>query len=252
MKQQISKIRFLEDSLIANDEILIIGDTHIGYEEYLYGRYVFPRVQLKEMIEKLDRIFRLLEKDNIKIKKVVILGDLKHEFGEISDSEWRETLQFLDYLIAKVSVNNKEGNKIILIKGNHDNILGPIANKREIKIKDYYKTKEICFIHGDKLSKGCEDSKILIVGHLHPSISLDDEYKTEKYKCFLKGKWKRKQVYFVPSFIPLSFGYDLKNLKEDKKGFSIVDNKKLKGFEIVVYNNKEDKKYNFGKLGNLI
>jgi len=185
------KIRFLEDSLLVDEKILVITDLHIGYEESVMGKSLFIRTQLKEIIEKLDRIFRYLDDKKLKIKEVIILGDLKHEFGTISDSEWRETLRFLDYLLRKTD-------NIKLIRGNHDTILGPVANKRGIEILDYYKIgmknnkkqKNICFLHGDKIHGDCLESDILIIGHLHPAITLYDEYKNEKFKCFLKGKWK--------------------------------------------------------------
>jgi len=248
MKLKQPEIRFLDECLLVDNNILVISDLHLGYEEHIFEKALVPRVQLKEIVKRLDKVFKLLDKDKIKIKKIIILGDLKHEFGGISDSEWRDTLEFLDYLIKKCK-------DIILIKGNHDNILGPIARKKEIKLKNYYKTRGICFMHGDVDWKGCKDEKILIIGHLHPAISLKDEYKKEKFKCFLKGKWKRKLVYIVPSLSPISFGYDLSGIKvmhNDGRGFVIVNNNYLKNFEVIIYNNKENKIHNFGKLKGLI
>lgn len=245
MKEKNKNIRFLDNSLLINNEILVFTDFHIGYEEHLFGKYVPIRAQFDEIIKNLDQIFILLEKENVKIKEIIILGDLKHEFGEISDSEWRETLSLLDYFL-------KKSKKIILIKGNHDNILGPIARKREVELRDYYKVGNICFLHGDKIHSECEDSDILIMGHLHPAVTIYDSYKKEKFKCFLKGKWKDKEVVIIPSFVPLVFGYDLKDLDNLEKGFSFIDNKTLKNFEVIIYNNKENKEYNFGKLKKLI
>lgn len=246
------RIRFLENSLLIDESILVFSDFHIGYEEYLLKENLLARTQLEETIRKLDGIFKLLDKGGIKIEKIVILGDLKHEFGEISDSEWRDTLKLLDYLGGRTK-------KIILIKGNHDNILGPITKKRNIEIKDYYKIKKICFLHGDKVIKSCiNNSEIMIVGHLHPAITLYDEYKKEKYKCFLNGRWKGEDVYILPSFVPLSLGYDIRNLElinEDivkDKNFLFIDNKEFRKFEIIIYNEKENKVYKFGKLRKLI
>jgi len=240
-----NKIEFLEDCLLINEEILVFSDFHIGYEEYLYGKYIPVRVQLEEILKKLNRIFLLLNKKNIKLKGIIVLGDLKHEFGEISESEWRETLELLDYLLKKCS-------KIILIKGNHDNILGPIAKKRGVEIKENYIIDKIGFLHGDKWHKECDQCNILVLGHLHPAITLYDKYKKEKYKCFLFGKWKKKEVYVLPSSVPMVFGYDLNNLTEEKKDFFIINNEGLMGFKVIVYNEKENKSYDFGKLKKLI
>lgn len=249
------KIKFLNDCLLINNKILVIGDIHIGYEEYISEKNALPMVQYKEIIEKLDDIFNFLKKEEIKIKKIILLGDLKHEFGEISASEWRETLKLLDYFEGKISKKRGKKNSVVLIKGNHDNILGPIAKKRNVELKKYYKTLGICFLHGNKEYNGYDKNvNILIIGHLHPSITLFDNYKKEKYKCFLKGIWKRKLVYILPSFSPISLGYELEDLnnKRNRNGFLIINEKKLKDFEVIIYNNKEKKEYNFGKLNKLI
>ena len=74
----------------------------------------------------------------------------------------------MDYLDNKLSKDNGRKNQIILIKGNHDNILGPIAKKRNVKLKKYYKILGICFLHGNKEYRGY-DEKTDIFGH--PRIS---------------------------------------------------------------------------------
>jgi hypothetical protein len=243
------KIRFLENSLLVNNEMLVFGDFHIGYEEYVYGKSVYPRFQLKEIRKKLENIFDVLKKEEIIIKKIIILGDLKHEFGEISDTEWKDTLSLLDFLKEKAGVSEEN---IILIKGNHDTILNPILEKRNIKLKDYYIEGNICFVHGDKPIKECKECQMLVIGHLHPAIVLKDKYKKEKFKCFLKGKWKRKIVYILPSFSPMSLGYDMDNLSLSDKEFLMFDEKYLKDFEVIIYSTEDNKEYNFGKLRNLI
>jgi len=249
------KIEYLHDALLVDNSILVLGDLHIGYEEHIAEQGMFPRIQFKEIIEKLNGIFWNLSMKGVKIKQVVILGDLKHEFGGISDVEWSETLKFLDYIDKKVPKDSKIKNKIVLVRGNHDTILGPIAKKRDIEVVNYYKHKDICFIHGNKLHGKCfEGSKILILGHLHPAITLSDDYKKEKYKCFLQGKWKSKKIYILPSFSPIGFGYELNSIDESKHdgNFLIINYKLLKNFEVIIYNNKENKEYNFGKLKKLI
>jgi len=241
------KIEILRDCLLINNKILVISDLHIGYEEVLAGKGIFPRHQLKNMINKLDDIFWSLNLKDIKIKQIIICGDLKHEFGKITNAEWKETIKLLDYL-------SKKCKEIILIKGNHDNILGPIANKKNIHLKEYYNIDKVCFINGNKLYKNClNDCEVVVMGHLHPAIKLSDAYKQEKYKCFLNGKWMKKQVYVIPSFNELTFGYDLTQMPDkDCKGFIIIPKKILKKFNIIIYDNKNKKEYGFGKLKGLI
>jgi len=277
-------IQLLHDCILV-ENILVIGDLHIGYDEYSHGKVVFPGSQLKEIINKLEEIFQFLNKNNKKVKKIILLGDVKHDFGAITDIEWRETLQFFDYLKNKIG----EKGKIIIIKGNHDNILKPIVKKRNILLRDYYcieiKGRKMCFMHGNKLFKQCLNvqtnkrttkqlklneqmnrqtastnkqidkqryQQIIFLGHLHPAITLSDKYKSEKYKCFLHGNLKGKEVYVLPSFSSLSFGYELLDLETGKEKFFIIPPRDLRKFDVVIYNNKEKKEYNFGRLNKLI
>lgn len=263
------EIKFLHDCLLIKD-ILVIGDIHIGYEEKFHGKAIFPRMQLEEIKEKLNQAFNYLKNNGVKIKKIILLGDVKHDFGEPTNVEWRETLEFFEFLKSK-SFPNKKTNNIIVIKGNHDNILMPILKKVGFILRDFYKikfnegkkVKKICFLHGNKLFKQCLNSDYLVFGHLHPAITLYDKYKNEKYKCFLRGKWKingkNKEVYILPSFSSVSFGYDLNDIDNFSKGYSVdkskffvIPNKDLKNLKVIIYNNKEKKEYNFGVLKELI
>ena len=241
-------MKFLHDCILIKD-ILVIGDLHIGYDER-FGRSI-GQVQLENILEKLEGIFKQIKELGIKVKRVVLLGDVKHVFSGITDIEWRETLSLLDYIKVKSG-----GAKIIIIKGNHDNVLEPIVKKRNIDLKDYYfvsiEGKKYCFLHGDKMFEQCLDADWLLFGHWHPSITLSDNYKRERFKCFLKGKWKRKNVIIFPSFSDIKYGSDLNNLKDENDKFSFIKYKDIIKFEVIIYNNDEKKEYNFGKLNKLI
>lgn len=218
---------------------LIISDIHIGYEEALNMQGILiPRLQFGEIIQSLDAIF--FELKDKKVDKIIINGDLKHEFGKITDTEWRYTLRLLDYF-------SKKCNKIILLKGNHDTILGPIAKKRNVKIKEHEIIKNTLIIHGDKINQKTEELlkkrkiKTIIIGHEHPAVSLKQGPRTEKYKCFLKGKWKKYNLIVMPSFTPVVEGSDI--LKE--KLLSPFLQQNLGNFEVFIVG---DKVYEFGKL----
>ena len=213
---------------LKKEKILVISDLHIGLEEaYNKQGILIPRFQFPEIIKHLDLIF-----SKVKPKTTVINGDLKHEFGTISQQEWKYTLKLLDYLIEKKQ-------KIILIRGNHDAILGPIADKREIKITDFYNpNKEITITHGHKILKNL--NKTIIIGNEHPAISFR-ERKYEKYKCFLSGKWKNHNLIVIPSFNFVTEGTDITK----EKTISPYLKQDLKNFEFYIV---EDKIYKFGKL----
>ena len=132
--------------VLKKENILIIADSHIGYEEALNKQGILiPRLQFKETMKRLENIIGTRT-----FSKIIINGDIKHEFGVISDQEWRHTLRLLDYL-------KKHCDEVILIKGNHDTILGPIARKRDVTVKEYESIGKTLIIHGDNLDKNVEN-----------------------------------------------------------------------------------------------
>ncbi|MEK6834930.1 MAG: metallophosphoesterase [Nanoarchaeota archaeon] len=181
---------------LKNYKTLIISDLHLGIEESLNKQGILmPRFQFQDLISKLKLIFEKLD-----VKRIILNGDIKHEFGEISHQEWQNILKLFDFLKDK---------EIIIIKGNHDPILKPISDKRNIKLVESYNLDDIAVMHGDKILVNL--GKILIIGHEHPAISLKKGIRREKYSCFLKGKWKNKTLIVMPSFNLLTHGANVLN-----------------------------------------
>ena len=76
------------------EKALVINDLHLGYEEALHRKGIMvPRFQLEQIIDKLKIILQ-----KTKPTKVIINGDLKHEFGKVLRQEWKEVLNFLDFV----------------------------------------------------------------------------------------------------------------------------------------------------------
>jgi uncharacterized protein len=221
---------------IKKEKALILGDLHIGYEEALAKQgFLVPRTIFIEMKKEIEELLGL------RPKIIVINGDLKHEFGEISIQEWKEALEIID-MMPKTS-------KIILIKGNHDKILEPIARKRDVEIKDFLVLGDIAILHGNKvpLEKEIYDKKIktIIIGHEHPAISIQDNIKKEKFKCFLKGKWHGKNLIVMPSMFLGTEGTDV---KREELLSPFLNEKSIKDFEVYIVG---DKTYRFGKVKNI-
>ena len=220
---------------------LVIGDLHLGYEEMLNKKGILvPFFQYKKIIEHMDFIFRECKPD-----RIIIAGDLKHEFGTITDQEWGEVLRFLDYLSLQTE-------NIILIKGNHDTVIGPIANKKNIKIFDNYcfenENKKIYVTHGHYVpdDKDFSDSDVVVIGHEHPAIALRDETRSEKIKCFLKGSFRAKNLIVIPSFNFLTEGTDVAS----EGTLSPFLDQDIGDFEVYAVEKKEV--LYFGKLNNLL
>lgn len=220
---QISKgIQIIDTALwLEQENILIINDLHLGYEEALLHKGILvPRFQKKEIIAKLEKIL-----SKIKPKKIILNGDVKHEFGKVLSQEWNEILQFLDFLLQHC-------HEVVIVKGNHDPIIAPIAIKRSVQVVAEYKVQDILIMHGDQLVE--TDAKIIIIGHEHPAITLREKSKYEKYKCFLKGKWQGKELIAVPSSNPLLEGTDI--LKEQLLSPFLTD---VKNFQVFIVGKNE-------------
>jgi len=220
---------------LKKEKILILADFHIGLEESLNKQgYLIPINQFKDIEKRLNSILK-----KVKPKLIIINGDIKHEFHTISETEWRNTLKILDILTKKANV--------ILLKGNHDTILGPIANKRNIIIQDYYKINNIYICHGNKIPENIDfsTSKTIIIAHEHPAISISNKIRKETYKCFLLGKFKNKTLIVQPSFNLTTEGTDI--LRE--KLLSPFLKQDLNNFKVFIV---QDKIYNFGKIKDLI
>ncbi|MBW3010988.1 metallophosphoesterase [Candidatus Woesearchaeota archaeon] len=233
------------DLALKLDKILIFADFHVGYEEALNKQGVLvPRFQFKDTMERLDKIFENIE--GKEIETIIVNGDLKHEFGTISETEWRQALKIFDYLAERCK-------KMILIKGNHDKILGPIAEKRNLEIAEFVVIDDVLICHGDKIDSDLENAienkniKTIIIGHEHPAVTLRESaeaVRSEKYKCYLVGKYKGKILIVQPSFNLVTEGTDVAKerllspfLKQDLSKFSVF---------VVA-----DKVYEFGKINNL-
>lgn len=222
----LDNIEIMDLGLLYKDNF-IVSDLHIGFEEALNKQGILiPRFQFSDLFGRLKGIL-----DKIEVKRIIINGDLKHEFGTVSDQEWRDSLKLIDFFL--------EYGEVILVKGNHDTILGPIAEKRNVKIVDFFKMDDVCVLHGNKILKNL-DCNTLIVGHDHPVVSLKEGGRIEKYKCFLKGKWNSKNLVVMPSFNLILEGSDV--LKEKLLSPYLGD---VSDFEVFVVG---DKIYRFGKL----
>lgn len=190
------------DKGILIDKTLVISDLHLGMEEAIRtGGVLLPRTQYKKLHSSLKEI--LLK---TKPEKVIINGDVKHEFGRASDIEWREMRKLFELIQSKA--------KLILIKGNHDTFTPMVAKKLGVEVTHFILQKDIFICHGDTIieNESFKKANHIIIGHAHPAITLREGAKYEKYKCFLKTTYKKKTLWVLPSFTTLVEGSDI--LKE--------------------------------------
>jgi len=190
-------------------DVLAIADLHIGYEEYLVEQGIYlPPLQLPELKKML--------KDMIEVSnasKLVIVGDVKHEFGDISKQEWKETIELLNYLKKELKI------EVHVVRGNHDNFLIGVLKRLEIPFHDpLLKDGEWVFVHGHKplpVETFQENVKHIVMGHEHPAIILRDELGVKiKLKALLKGEYSGKSLFVLPAISPYMPGTEVNVARE--------------------------------------
>lgn len=217
---------------LVKEKAIVISDLHLGLEETLNKQgYLIPLQQFNDIENRLKKIF-----DENEVNEVIFNGDIKHEFGTILSSEWSNITRIFE-LVSNYCKS------IVIIKGNHDILLAPIARKMDIKIKDYCKINEYFISHGNKMIDNLDfqAAKTIIIGNEHAAISLKKSGRKELYKCFLVGKYKDKTLIAMPSFNTLTEGTDV--LKEVLQSPMLQQD--LSNFDVYI---SADKIYKFGKV----
>lgn len=220
---------------LVKEKTLIFGDVHIGLEESMRRSGVhIPTNQFKDIYESVKNI---LEKTHPKL--IIINGDLKHNFGTITNEEWDK--------IAKLLKMMETYGEVKVIKGNHDAIVKPITDKLKIPLIKHIKLGGIYICHGDviPLDADYEKAKTIIIGHEHPAVSLRDGARSETYKCYLKGKYEKKELIVMPSLNPISEGSDILS---EKPLSPFLKKVKLGKFRVFVVG---EEIYDFGNLSNI-
>ncbi len=194
------RIQVMPGVTITNDRCLIlddgptvvIGDLHLGYENALEKEGMFiPRINTEAIRDSLNGIL-----DRYEPERVVLLGDIKHEFQR-SSYKSREDVRNIIKLVDEAA-------EAIVIRGNHDNFLQNIVASMGINSLDYID------IMGFRLEHGHVDSGIrpVIIGHEHPSVKIPGELSgSMKLQCFVVAK--EQGVIVIPPFSPFASGNDL-------------------------------------------
>lgn len=179
--------------LILEDEgpTAVLGDLHLGYERALEdeGMYV-PRINTDSIRSSLNRIFSKYEP-----KRVVLLGDIKHDFRRSKFEARQEVTTIMNML--------SEAAETVVVRGNHDNFLQNTLSGLGMMVVDHVD------MAGFRLEHGHVDSGIrpVIIGHEHPSVRIPGISGGMKLQCFVHAR--KEGVIVLPPFSPFSSGNDL-------------------------------------------
>jgi hypothetical protein len=182
---------------LEDEHVLIASDTHLGLEDQRekIGMHI-PGSVMTQILECITVPVKALG-----CKKIILLGDIKHEFGRPSEAEWYGVRKFV-----KVLRDNECEPEVV--RGNHDNIvyvlkeLGVKLHEPSLRINDFYLT------HGHiDLENDYGNAKHILMGHEHPAIVVRDDVGVKhRFKAFLSGTINGRTVTVLPSISPLSYG----------------------------------------------
>ncbi|RAP52755.1 MAG: phosphoesterase [Methanosphaera sp. rholeuAM270] len=217
MNSSIYGTEIIGNSLKIGDT-LVISDLHFGYESSLNSEgLMIPYFQFDELLESLDEIQKRAH-----AKRIILNGDIKHNFAGISSQEWKEVLSFIDYLSDIFT-------EIRVVKGNHDNFTQYILNKRDLMMEEYIIVDNYLIVHGHRIPDEIPSIvDTIIIGHEHPCIGVRNGERIEKVKAFLKGKWKTYNLVVLPSFTTVTHGSDVLHEKtispfvDDVSDFEVI------------------------------
>lgn len=171
---------------------VVLGDLHLGYERALEQEGVYiPRINTDSIRNALNDILCRYEP-----KRVVLLGDVKHDFKRTEFEEKKEVRRIVGLLV--------EAAETVIVKGNHDNYIQNIIGDLGILAVDHIN------IMGFRLEHGHVDSGVrpVIIGHEHPSVRIPGAMGGGiKIQCFVHAK--KEGVIVLPPFSPFSSGNEL-------------------------------------------
>lgn len=228
---------------LPEQRALAIADVHLGIEDALRAEGVLvPRSNRAQVQHRLERIFHELHvTPSERLQKIIINGDLRHQFGPLSPVERRESREFLRWLACWTE-------QIVLVEGNHDGSLQQLVAER-ITVTKGYSEGDCWFVHGSE-SEELGEGAWIVIGHEHPAVGLRDPVteRIEVYKCFLVGKFAKKNLLVLPSFNQVVRGSDL--LKEQPIS-PFVQQSDLEEFSVYVVSD-DGSLYEFGPLRRLL
>lgn len=221
-----------EPALYLKDkDLLVIADLHIGIEYELSDRGISIGSRVRDLIERVRKLSKKL-----RVKRILILGDLKHA---IPRSGYRERRDLSDFL------RSLEGMKLYLVPGNHDGrIRKLVGDEIDILPSGGVVMGSVAFAHGHRWpDRRLMKAKTLVLAHTHPTFSLRDRFGyrfTERCWVLAKpnieileeryGNISLERVVVMPAFNPLCGGISVN--EEGLIGIvdKVVDKKDLEVF----------------------
>jgi putative SbcD/Mre11-related phosphoesterase len=193
---------------LEKENTIIASDTHLGLEDQREKIGIHIPGSIFEKV--LGYVLTPIK--SLDCNKIILLGDVKHEFGRPTEAEWYTVKKFVKSL-------REHGCEPEVVKGNHDNYIIQVLKELNVKLHDpalrlgsYYLT------HGNNdLEDDFKDAEYIFIGHEHPAITIKDDVGVKhRFKAFLSGKIKNWTVTVLPSISPLSYGNPMNEMHKSE------------------------------------
>jgi len=180
-------------ALIVPERVLVVADLHLGCEAALeQAGLSLPRVQTAKV---WDYVRGLV--DSVSPSRLIVAGDLKHNFSRNLIQEWQDVSQFVRGLCEMVPVE--------VVRGNHDNFLLSILRELGTPLVPETDVDGVRVIHGHG---GVRSDVPTIIGHIHPSVGLRDSVNAGvKDRCFLYNE--HVEMLVLPALSIVAGGLDV-------------------------------------------
>jgi len=179
--------------LIVPEDVLVVADLHLGCEAVLEEEGLsLPRVQTRKV---QGYIYDLV--DAVRPSRLVVAGDLKHNFSRNLAQEWNDIVRFIQGLEGRVHIE--------VVRGNHDNFLGSILREHGVPFVKELSVSGVRVMHGHE---GVLDGRPTVMGHIHPSIAVRGPSGAGvKDSCFLY--LQERQLLVLPALSIVAGGVDV-------------------------------------------
>lgn len=194
----------------AEERHLVVADLHFGIEADLAMHGLHFRSRSRARLERLLKIIDQSDPDSL-----VLLGDIKHSIPTLTRQEYYELPRILGALRDRVPLH--------VFPGNHDIGIERYCKSDEIRPKDGAVIDGVGYLHGHMYPSPYLGGHLIIAGHHHPLLSLNDEVGCAlQSPAYLRAGLDMEQlgllepeapdlptrVLFMPSFNEIA-GYDI-------------------------------------------
>ncbi len=182
---------------VVAGKTLIIADLHVGIEREFWRAGVRASGLSRRVGERVEEIL-----GRTRPKRIVIVGDFKHNIPDFTQREAEEVRRIAEMIASQ--------GELLIVKGNHDGDIEKILPWAPVYPGSGMEIEGIYVLHGH--ARPAEDAlgaKLLVMGHLHPAVTLRHRFGRVQKKAFVVGEWKGIPIIVLPALSPLFVGMDV-------------------------------------------